>query len=112
MVAHKFRTENALLQGTKEVQGHQIERAIAAGPKSQGPKRHPTAEHKVKKTPQHFPEQQTKGPGWSHISKGGKIVKPKSKQLRRSETFAKGVKVANVTPPNPSLKHSPPNLTE
>ena len=41
-------------------------------------------------------------------SKGGKIVKPTPKEVRRSATIAQIEKVTNVTPPTPTLKHSPP----
>ena len=48
------------------------------------------------------------GPGWSHVSKGGRIVKTTPKEVQQSETIAQADKVTKVTPRTPSTKHSAP----
>ena len=90
----------------KEFRATNSERVRAAGPKTQGPNRHPTAELKAKKFPQRSPEQQTIGPGWSQASKGGRIVKTTPTGAQQSETIAQPVNVTEVPPLTPSTKHS------
>ena len=46
------------------------------------------------------------GPGWSHVSKGGRIVKTTPTEAKQSETIAQAGKVTEVTPRTLSNKHS------
>ena len=79
----------------KECRATNSERAHAAKPKSQGPKRNPTTQPKAKKQPQLSLEHQRMDPGWSHVSKDGRIVTTTSTSAQQSETIAQAV---NVTP--------------
>ena len=82
------------------------ERVHAAKPKPQRPKRKHTSQPKAKKQPLLSLEQQTMGPGSSHVSKGGRIVTTSHKKAQQSETIAQAAKVTEVTPQTLSTKRS------
>ena len=87
----------------KESKATSSQRASVALPRNQGSKPKP------KKQAQLSPEQQSLGPEWSHVSKGGRTVKPQTKEVQQSEPIAPAAKVTKVAKPrNPSTKRTPP----
>ena len=46
------------------------------------------------------------GSGYSHVSKGGRIVKTTPTGVQQSETIAQAVNVTEITPRTPSTKRS------